>query len=393
MKQKFSLKSLKKLFMNNIVIIISIIVILISLFIQYNYGIYTHNRGGKYRLYKKIYNSKNDKSMSEGFLDIAGVQKNKEKTSWTNTNEKTITSDSSNDSLNDTSNNDENTNNLNQCELGGLCSTEEGWGIYNFNCECIVKNKDKNINLNMSSRTQGNRNDNNLMNNNSIDNIKDELEQKDEDCLPNSTDFDLICQKKNPLFQVINLKKCNDNESKPICGMMPNSKKPNIVKTPCLNKSDDFNSWCRYFSNKNPPIGYNVNSIGAKEVLVGEKGGCYTNGKADNSKARAICTYNYTDEIIKLEPANHKIDYNVFTNCKYMKRTDYVKECSKLLDVDYSDAYADQITSYDCNPGFGRAKCLKKEDRLPYNNNFQNVFNMNTSHNNIKINECTCYNS
>lgn len=162
------------------------------------------------------------------------------------------------------------------------------------------------------------------------------------------------------------------------------------TRTPCLNKTDDFDTWCRYYSDKNRPVGYNVNSIGLKELLIGSDGGCFTNGISDDSKAVGVCGYNYTEEVKKLTPPNEKVYYNIFTDCKYMKNTNYTRECANLLNINENDALADQITSYDCNPGFGRAKCLNKSDKMIYNNNFGNLYDMNTTQTKIK-DGCICY--
>ena len=160
-------------------------------------------------------------------------------------------------------------------------------------------------------------------------------------------------------------------------------------RTPCLNKTDDFDTWCRYYSNKKRPDGYNVNSIGLKELLIGSDGGCYANGISDDSKAVGVCGYNYTEEVKKLTRPNEKVDYNIFTDCKYMNTTNYTRECANLLNINENNAFADQITSYDCNPGFGRAKCLNNSDRMIYNNNFGNLYGMNTTQTKLK-DGCIC---
>lgn len=275
---------------------------------------------------------------------------------------------------------------LNNCNLGGLCRTSDygAWGIYNANCECIIRDRPNNI---LEEETYNKP----IPTVNSAyfpNTIMPNVPPKHKSCVSNSSNFDEICKKQNINYQVLNLIKCNDTESRPECGTNIDSEDYSIT-TPCLNKSDDFNTWCRFYSNRPNKIGYNVNSIGAKKVLVGAEGGCFVNGKPDNSKARGVCTYDYTDEVIKLDAANPETNYNVFTECKYMKRTDFIKECSDLLNLDYHKTYADQITSYDCNPGFARAKCLNAKDKLKYN---EIRYPINTTTNSRKQ-KCVCYDS
>jgi len=298
----------------------------------------------------------------ESFIDTTGSQSHMDGTLWNNDVEKKTGAI------------------LNECELGGICKTADAreWGIYNANCECIGTKK---IDISSAKTVQTSA----YFPSSAVTSMPG-IPEKDKNCMPNSTDFDAICKKQNLTYIVKKLEKCNQFESKPICGQSDIYEEEISVTTPCLNKSDDFNTWCRFYSNKKNPIGYNVNSIGAKRVLVGADGGCYANGKPDNSKARGICTYNYTDEVIKLEPPNPNVDYNVFTQCKYMKGTDFIMECSKLLKLDYKKTYADQITSYDCNPGFARAKCLNNADKMPYGDI---QYPINTTTNNRKE-KCKC---
>jgi len=342
-------KNLKINFMfkeNNIFIIAILLIILIGIIIYYT----TNSRN--------IINSN-----IESFIDTAGSRPHMDGTTWNNDIERKAGYV------------------LNECELGSLCKTadSENWGIYNGNCECIEKPKDKKKETVTKSKPASK-----SINSAYFPNIPG-VPEKDKACVSNSSNFDAICKKQNINYQVLGLIKCNDTESRPKCGMYTDSEDDSIT-TPCLNKSDDFNTWCRFYSNKYDKIGYNVNSIGAKKVLVGADGGCYVNGKSDNSKARGICTYDYTDEVIKLDAPNSIVDYNVFTQCKYMKGTDFIDECSKLLKLDYSKTYADQITSYDCNPGFARAKCLNNKDKMPYN---EMQYPINTTTNSI-TRRCKC---
>lgn len=297
----------------------------------------------------------------EPFLDTTGAQSHMDGTSWNNGSEKKVGSV------------------LNECDIGSICKMPDGigWGNYNENCKCI-SNEEK---VDKSSAKTVKKTSAHFPSS-----AFTVLPEKDKNCMPNSTDFDAICKKQNLTYIVKNLEKCNEFESKPICGPSDIDEEEISITTPCLNKSDDFNTWCRFYSNKKNPAGYNVNSIGAKHVLVGANGGCYANGKPDNSKARGICTYNYTDEVIKLEPPNPNVDYNVFTQCKYMKGTDFVQECAKLLKLKRDQTYADQITSYDCNPGFARAKCLNNKDKMPYSDV---QYPINTTTNN-RAKKCKC---
>jgi hypothetical protein len=311
-----------------------------------------------------IYSTTNSRNSNiESFIDTAGSRSHIDGTSWNNDDERRVGKV------------------LNECQLGMRCKTPDfsNWGIYNESCECIVEPKDKKEES--VSKPKPSSNPINSAYSPSLPGIL----EKDKACMPNSSDFDAICKKQNINYQVLDLIKCNDTESRPVCGMNTDYEDDSIT-TPCLNKSDDFNTWCRFYSNKYDKIGYNVNSIGAKKVLVGAAGGCYVNGQPDNSKARGVCTYDYTDEVIKLDAPNSNVDYNVFTKCKYMKGTDFIDECSKLLKLDYSKTYADQITSYDCNPGFARAKCLNNKDKMPYNE-IQYPINLTT---NSRTRKCKC---
>ena len=277
----------------------------------------------------------------------------------------------------------------NNCNIGSLCQTSFGeWGIYSANCECIsnmktLKNnnseKDNSANKNNYAKVSEETLYNNYNKNNKYN-------QKDPSCIDNSSDFNSICKNKNENYYAINLIPCDIKTSKPVCGPL-NDNDDLSITTPCLNKSDDFNTWCRYYSNGSNIPGYNVNSVGAKKVLVGAEGGCYTNGRPDNSKGRGICAYDYTDEVVKLEAANKDVNYNAFTECRNMKDTDFIKECAHKLKLDYKNTYATQITSYDCNPGYARAKCLNNKDKLNYP---ELSYPVNTTTNSSSTRRCTC---
>lgn len=188
----------------------------------------------------------------------------------------------------------------------------------------------------------------------------------DNDCYPNSTNFDVICKSQNPKYGVKKITPCDNNNSKVSCDSnYINGKQynPPLIITPCINKSDDFDTWCRFYSNKNSvPEGYNINSIGVYKLLESDEGDCYlTNGKPDTSSARAVCDYNHSEGLPKLFPVNEKISDNIFTDCLQMN-SNFVSACANKVNIEYKDAHADQIMGYDCNPGYGRAKCLKKGD-------------------------------
>ncbi len=327
----------------------------------------------------------------------------------------------------------------NYCTPGVSCTTEDGWGIYNNNCECIVPG----INDKLEQEDQ------------TSSEYKDESEEESninilqnnlDGCILNNKNFDKYCKSINPDYGVKSITSCDANSSKVECSSNYISGKyyGESIITPCMNKSDDFDIWCKYYNNKDVPDGFNVNSIGADKILPGSFGGCFMdNGKPDFSKARAICNYNSIDGIKKLDRSNILIDYNVFTTCLPMKDTNFVAECGNLLDdkvyqkiennnslgntiIKINDvspnecklicdnnnncfgftynknngscdlkniniinastqnnsnydlyindrdkkAHAAEIMGYDCNPGFARAKCIKKDDMLFINNNW-----------------------
>jgi hypothetical protein len=250
------------------------------------------------------------------------------------------------------------TNYNHNCEVGNTCLTENGYGTLNKNCICVL-----NSNINIAEEENINENENEKLIPVNKSNI---FEQDLTNCYPNNTNFDSICKNINSTYGVKKIIKCDSNNSKVECSknyINGNFLGNMVTITPCLNKTDDFNTWCRYYNNNPIPSGYNVNSIGAKNILVGKEGDCYfENGIPDNHSARAVCDYNHNDEVYKLESANNKIDYNLFTDCYPLKPTNFVKKCSELLDIPYEHTFADQIMGYDCNPGFGRAKCIASKD-------------------------------
>jgi len=137
-----------------------------------------------------------------------------------------------------------------------------------------------------------------------------------------------------------------------------------INATSCINKSIDFDEACRIFQptdNSLKTKGYNINSIGSKEILYGKNGDCYdSSGKEDFNKGRALCSYKYNTNMTKLDHIQNNYDYNVFTECKNIK-SNFNQECKTLLGkTGVNDKVYAYINGFDCLPGFGRAKCVDK---------------------------------
>ena len=80
--------------------------------------------------------------------------------------------------------------------------------------------------------------------------------------------------------------------------------------------------------------------------------------------SRDILGYDHMDTLDKLYPENSKIGYNKFTPCLPLMNTNFVTACSDVLHSDYNKTLADQILGYDCNPGYGRAKCIHSKDKV-----------------------------
>lgn len=281
-------------------------------------------------------------SSKEKFSNITGAVPNNNWTSWQNEN--IILNNISND---------------HKCNISGLCNTENGWGLYNKNCDCII-NKEKNIQEEEEKIIEEEHTNN-------IYQTKTVL--LDNDCIHNKNDFNKYCKEKNSNYGIKKIIKCDDNYSKVICDKNYINEiyyGNNISITPCLNKTDDFDTWCKFYNNNKIPYGFNINSIGTKHLLIGKKGDCYlNNGNPDNSKARAVCDYNHVDSVSKLEPIYNN-DYNVFTTCMPYKNN-FNDTCKKIFN---KDAKAIEIMGYDCNPGFLRAKCIKRGDiQFSVNNN------------------------
>lgn len=268
------------------------------------------------------------------------------------------------------------------CSPGTTCNNKQlQFGIYNDNCDCISPfNKDQQKEEEEEQPILPNKPL-------SIPSQADvQLKALDKDCYTNNSNFNEICKIQNIKHGVKKLIPCDNNHSKVECGLNyinGINYGDNVTITPCLNKSDDFDNWCRHYNNISTiPSGYNINSIGAKKILVGDLGGCYTNnGKSDNNSARAICDYKHMEQVTKLEPVNNKINYNVYTDCLPLNGNNFISSCNKLMNNNTS--LVTQIMGYDCNPGFGRAKCLNSTDMYDFDNNF---FNKSYETKNVDLN-------
>jgi hypothetical protein len=257
--------------------------------------------------------------------------------------------------------------NFNDClpdRVGYLCRTDSGFGICSPNNECIKPSPDTN--------TLGSSNNNNNNSNNGNEQEEEEEEEVNEEnisdldtCIPNQ-DFDKACKSVNPKFGVKKIIACKSNSSAVECSTdYINGIKygDNIITTPCMDKYLDFDLLCKYYNNSSVPPGQNIDNINAQYVLNGSFGGCYlNNGESNTSKSRAICNYNYYNELPKLNPEYKTLNYNTFTDC-YPIKDDFVSKCSTLLNSPSNDVYANEIMAYDCNPGYARAKCIKKSDK------------------------------
>jgi hypothetical protein len=193
---------------------------------------------------------------------------------------------------------------------------------------------------------------------------KAEEEEYPEGCYSNNSNFYEICNEQDSTYGVKRIINCTKGSSVECAkGYINGEYYGNKIVTPCLNKKDDFDSWCRYYNTNPIPDGFNINSIGASEILIGEQGDCYVNGVSDTNSARAVCDYNHIDSVKRLEPDFNSIDYNDFTTCFPLQDTNFNAECALELKQPYKNVIADQIAGYDCNPGYGRAKCVKRSDK------------------------------
>ena len=266
------------------------------------------------------------------------------------------------------------------CNTGGDCYTKyNDYGHYNDNCDCI-SSKNKTTIQSISSISS-------ISSMSPISSISTISTEEDDyippiidnsNCIQNQ-DFSAYCKNNNDsTYGVKNIIPCNSSTSEVICekNYIGGTKyESNILTTPCLNKSDDFDTWCRYYTNNSQiPDGYNVNSIGSRTILKGIEGDCYLNtGIPNTNSARAICDFNNIETIPRLEPVNTAVNYNKFTKCLKLNDDGFVKECKTLFTGDTSKVLATQIMGYDCNPGYARAKCVKSSnDTLIFNSDFYN---------------------
>lgn len=305
--------------------------------------------------YKDIPNKNSSKNI--GF-DVTGSHPSQSGSSWSNN----ITQKT------------KNLFNKKNCEVGYSCSTPNGFGTYNSNCDCIVNSIEKN-NEKKYEENQEECNlqcdSNNLNKNKNLN--QNNLNQKNTiKCYPNNSNFSKICSDQNPTYGVKQINLCDDrNTSSVVCdsNYLNGKYVGTSILTPCLNKTDDFDVWCKYYNTKPVPDGYNINSIGVKNLLVGKEGECYlNNNNPDNSKARAICDYNYIDNVTKIKSSELK--NNNFTDCSPIN-SNFNILCSNLSKT----SIASEIMGYDCNPGFARAKCIDGDSIFIDNNSSNNLLN------------------
>lgn len=267
------------------------------------------------------------------------------------------------------------------CNSGGECNTKNGeFGHYNDNCDCILKKTVQSDSMPILASDP-------VSPPVSAPVTKSVFERLPS-CIPNQ-DFSTYCKNAyGSTYGIKNIIPCDSSTSNVECGQNfigGVNYGDNVTITPCLNKSDDFDTWCRYYTdNSKLPPGYNVNSIGTQQILKGINGDCYlNNGIPDTNSARAICDYNNIETIPRLEPANTEINYNKFTSCLPINDDTFVNECKTLFTDDSSNVLATQIMGYDCNPGYGRAKCVKsKSDKIIFNSDFYNQ-TYTTEHNDL----------
>jgi hypothetical protein len=294
------------------------------------------------------------------------------------------------------------------CNIGKSCASEKGWGYYNADCECIIPSYVETNNspeIEIAEETYPPKEEYPF----EIPYVEEEAYKTDNTCVPNNISPISYCTEKNPKYGVKSIVPCDDTSSDITCARNyiggqyygNNTNGEPLLSTPCLDKGYDFNSLCKYYNNHSIPNGYNVNSIGVKYVLQGKNGDCYLpNGLEDKGKARGICSYQFNDQIQKIPPLKISslndgttllMDYNVYTDC-YPTGTNFARKCNQLLRKHGS--YASEISSYDCNPGYARARCIKRGDRFQLNKNtftdsvFNQAHNYNESEHNEIISRC-----
>lgn len=188
-------------------------------------------------------------------------------------------------------------------------------------------------------------------------------------------------------------------------------------KTPCFNKTDDFNEWCRNYMDKDNisiASGNNTSNTGAKNIIIGNLNG--KDGDCGNPNlAQAICDFNYFDQINKINPEKKcdtiynnngsnnckEVNYNMFTDCLHPDSTlqDYKDQCDRISGTSSGIYSPVEFSGYDCNPGYFRAKCVNKNDNLNLmNSNLDNMYGILGGNNlppqeecnNCLINKCNC---
>jgi hypothetical protein len=261
--------------------------------------------------------------------------------------------------------------NFTQGDEGNRCRNSLGWGIYNSTGECIVGKGPTNLDTDIEKISQSDNLEGELNFINNLDNENNfsETDGDYSECMSNNLNFEAYCRSQNPSYGLKSVKRCTDNtKSKVICNPDYINQVfygTNTIITDCLNKSDDFDTWCRFSSDKSSiPPGFNINSIGSTKLLVGDQGGCFlSNGNPDYRKARAICDYNNMEQLPKIQNENtHINDYNKFTSC-LPNNSNFLTACSEILrEPNIDKVIADEIMGYDCNPNYFRAKCYKSKD-------------------------------
>jgi hypothetical protein len=288
------------------------------------------------------------------------------------------------------------------CNAGATCSNGSKFGYYNNNCDCIVGGSSAQSGIIGSSNT-GSSNPNNY----TLDAIlyPTQVEDEQEGCIPLSQNLDGICKENGSTWGIQSVKKCSsENLVNLTCGNnYVNGQylgKDNFT-TPCLNKSDDFNTWCQFYNTKNAPEGISKNSVGAKNVYIGANGGCYNNdGSSNNNFARAVCSYNSYQSIDKLDYLTTGedvdipkiLDYNKFTKCLPIQSGNFISDCQNLLNSQTQGSVdAINIMGYDCNPGYARGKCIFNNDYINgLHNNLVGKYAQSTSENAEDQNGCVC---
>jgi len=198
-------------------------------------------------------------------------------------------------------------------------------------------------------------------------------------CFPNNSDWGKICNLRHGnQYGLKNLISCGNNKSKVNCenlffnGQDYSNDGNFTYATQCMDKSFDFENICNQdipsnYLSLSRKIGYNNNSAGVQNILRGKYGDCYLkDGTPNLSKARAICSLRNDKKIDRIRPFNDSISYNKFTECRPMESHDFVSECKNILGDKVNgnkDVFAD-IDGFDCMPGYGRAKCINKKDKI-----------------------------